>query len=592
MEDARTRWGRVASVLAHLLVIALALGLLARALDIADPAELGGRALLDVLPAEYYGSLALLVVGFVVAVTARRLEVWVLILYTLGLIALLHAPVPVLFEEPRYPWTFKHIAVVDFISVTGETRSSLDIYNNWPGFFAVNAWLSDALDIRPLDYARWAQPAFSVAGFAAVVFALRGFTSHARMVFAAGWVFVAANWVGQEYFAPQAAGFVLGLVIVGLVLRGAADSRRRPRARRGLAWVDRLGLRLTRGEAIGSPSRTELELSQWWALGFGALCWLALVVTHQLTPVFVLARVFTFALVTGRLSLWIPVAMTVVEGLWILQALPWLADNVDFVAPDLASSARPAGVGDNALSGQELVKYAQLAVIGVLSVAAGLGAWLRIRAGRWEPPLYALLLLPALVVTAQRYGGEGPLRAYLFALPFLAFLAVAACSRLGRVRRVRFGLLAALVAAAAPIAVFGLELANRVHPEDLRTAAWVERAVPRDAARVYPADVSVRELTAGYARLEDAPVLRLSREERYRGGRWDERTVAQIDSDLRDLRARVGYVILTPGQSDYLELYGIVPAGSFEALESALPEDENFSLVRVDGDARVFRWSP
>ena len=217
VEVAQARWPRVAGIIGHLLIIAAAIVLFARALDTADTTELGGRGLLDVLPTEFYGALALLVAGFVVAVTARRMEISLLILYTLGLIALLHGTVPVLFDEPRYPWTYKHIAATDFIDATGSVDRSVDIYNNWPGFFAVNAWLSDALDMKPLEYARWAQPAFSVAGFAAVVFALRGFTSNTRMVFAAAWLFIAANWVGQEYFAPQAVGFVLGLVIVGLV---------------------------------------------------------------------------------------------------------------------------------------------------------------------------------------------------------------------------------------------------------------------------------------------------------------------------------------------------------------------------------------
>jgi hypothetical protein len=306
----------------------------------------------------------------------------------------------------------------------------------------------------------------------------------------------------------------------------------------------------------------------------------------------VLVWVFAFYFVTGRLPLWIPLAMAVVQGLWILQALPWLVDNVDFVAPDLASSARPAGVGENALDGQELTKYAQLAVIAVLSTVALVGAWLRVRSGRWEPALYALLLLPVAVVTAQRYGGEGPLRAYLFALPFVAFLAVAACSPSGRLGRLRFALLAALVAAAAPVAVFGLELGNRVPAADIRTAEWVDRVVPGDAARVYPSEVSVRQLTAGYARFEDAPVLRLSRDERYQGRPWDEQTVTRIKSDLRDLRVRLGYVILTPGQRDHLALYGIVPEGSFESLEAALSEDDDFALVHSDGPARVYRWTP
>ena len=581
-------------LLLHLLLFTLAMGLFSWALEAADPAELGGNGLLDVLPPQFYVVLLLLVLGFVLAVTGPRPAVPLLVLYTLGLIALLHGTVPILFEEPRYPWTYKHIAATELIAATGRAHPTVDIYNNWPGFFALNAWFSDALRVEPLEYARWAQPFFAVVGFGAAVFALRGFSADSRTVFAAGWLFVVANWVGQEYFAPQASAFVLALVIVGLVSRGTpADADfRGPRLRRIVAPFDRLGARLTRTERSEPHSPTPPRLPGNAMLALAGVCWVGLVLTHQLSPIFVLAWVAAFALLTGRMPLWIPAVAAVVQVVWILQALPWLVDNVDFLSPDVASSARPKGAGDAGLRGQEVAKYAQLAVMGLLVAVAAAGAWFRIRAGRWEPALYALVLIPALVATVQRYGGEGPLRAYLFALPFLALLVVSACTRHGQLRRLRYGVVALLVAAAAPLAVFGLELAHRVPPEDLRIAAWVERNIPSDAARVYPSEASVRQLTADYARLADAPVLRLSLYERYLGRRWDRATVSLIESDLREFSVRQGYVILTPGQENYFELYGLVPSGSFEGLRDALTEAPGFTLAHRDGAARVFRWTP
>jgi len=164
---------RLLPLFLHLLLFVLAMGLFSWALVAADPGELGESGLLDVLPPQYYVALLLLVLGFVLAVTGPRPVVPLLVLYTLGLIAVLHGTVPILFEEPRYPWTYKHIAATELIGATGSVERSLDIYNNWPGFFAIHAWFSDALGIAPLEYARWAQPAFATAGFAAVVFAVR-----------------------------------------------------------------------------------------------------------------------------------------------------------------------------------------------------------------------------------------------------------------------------------------------------------------------------------------------------------------------------------------------------------------------------------
>jgi hypothetical protein len=40
-----------------------------------------------------------------------------------------------------------------------------------------------------------------------------------RHVWIACWLFLWANWIGQDYLSPQAFTFFEGLVVVGLVLR-------------------------------------------------------------------------------------------------------------------------------------------------------------------------------------------------------------------------------------------------------------------------------------------------------------------------------------------------------------------------------------
>ena len=75
-----------------------------------------------------------------------------------------------LYDEPRYEWVYKHLGVIDLIAQDGAAPRSLDIYANWPAFFALNAWFSRASGVSAIDYAPWAQVFFNVANVAALAY--------------------------------------------------------------------------------------------------------------------------------------------------------------------------------------------------------------------------------------------------------------------------------------------------------------------------------------------------------------------------------------------------------------------------------------
>ena len=60
----------------------------------------------------------------------------------LALIVVIHATTAILYDEPRYAWTYPHLGVINLIAATGQANRDIDIYNNWPSFFAFNAWLT------------------------------------------------------------------------------------------------------------------------------------------------------------------------------------------------------------------------------------------------------------------------------------------------------------------------------------------------------------------------------------------------------------------------------------------------------------------
>ena len=73
-----------------------------------------------------------------------------------------------------------------------------------------------------------------------------------------------------------------------------------------------------------------------------ALCYLAVVVSHQLTPVLLLAGVTGLACSSAG-PLWVPAAMVAVEVWWVALAWPYISRHWSLFDRDGGPSAAPAG---------------------------------------------------------------------------------------------------------------------------------------------------------------------------------------------------------------------------------------------------------
>ena len=588
-------------VVPHLAVVALALAAWAWSLAGADLERMAGTGLLGALPASYFLAFALLLGGFVVAVSRPALEPRLLGVYVLALVLVLHGTTPLLYDEPRYSWVFPHLGVIGFIAETGAVNRDLDIYNNWPGFFAFGGWLTRVTGVPPSAYAEWAQVFFTLAGVAALRFALRGMTGNERLLWTATWLFVLGNWVAQDYLSPQAFTFVLALVVLGLALRLEVRSLV-PRTRPGL-WLagllGRLRAVLPHGRRIHEP-RPPSPLSPRGALVVGGGCYLAVVVSHQLTPVVLIAAVTALALVGRRVPLWVPLCMAVVEAGWLALAWPYLSERYDLFDPDPGSSAAPAGyeLGDG-LPGLGLVAWAGRVELLVLGALALIGVARRIGARRWDLAAAILVMAPLLIVGMQSYGGESRYRIYLFALPWLCFFAAAAClpvagSRLARALRPwRLALASAVLGVCVLFAYFGLELSNRLRTEDVQAAAWFERHAPPGSLLVGLAENFPRRLTAHYPEVYDpshpgAPAL-LDRAG-FRGRRLGRADLPRIEAYVRGFGARHTYLIVTSNQERLARLYGLLPAGSVGRFDRTLRSSRSFRLVHEREGAAIFKY--
>jgi hypothetical protein len=585
----------------HIAVLAVAMAAWGASLGAAEMPRMAGLGLLNAMPPTYFVAFALLLAGFVVAVSRRVISPALLAMYVVALILVIHGTTPLLYDEPRYPWTFTHLGVINFIADGGAVDRHVDIYNNWPGFFALNAWLSRVTGVSPAAYAEWAQVFFNLANVAAVRFALRGVTADERLLWIATFLFLLGNWVGQDYLAPQAFAFVLAIVIVGLTLRSQLRARA-PRTRPGLwlaAAVGRLRALLPHGRLLPEP-RPASPLSPRGALVVGGLCYLAIVVSHQLTPVVLIAGLTALALMTRRVPLWVPVAMAAVEVGWIALAWPYVSAHYAIFDPEPTSSAAPAGyeIGKG-LPGLALVAYGARVELLLFAALALVGVVRRLRARRWDLALAVLVAAPVLIIGLNSYGGEGRYRFYLFALPWLAFFAAVACapSSWARLRNPFRAVPLALVSAALGVCVlfayFGQELSNHVTRADVDAAAWFERHAPRNSLLVGLTPSFPRRLSSRYAHVyvhshPGAPAL--SDYPSYRRRRLGRADVDRVTKTIGAYDAPHTFLILTPSQQRFARLFGLMKAGSARGLTRALRSSRSFQLVYARNGAFVFKY--
>lgn len=539
--------------------------------------------LVSVLPVTYWVALALIVVSTAVLVHAHASE-RLLSAYLAGLILVLHATPTILYGgSVRYSWAWKHVGIVDYITRHGAVDPNIGVlsaYHAWPGFFALNALIVKAAGLSSaLSYAAWAPPVFALLALGPLRLLFGTLAADRRQVWLALTIYYLANWVGQEYFSPQAFGFLLYLVVLALCLGQLPARRQEP-----LPLLRRpFGGSLPARPACTPASRRTL-------LAVVVLLMLAVVSSHQLTP-FMLLSALT-ALVIGRHTgpAWLPAVLAVLTVAWIwLMAMAFLRQNLYWIVDSIghpAANTQTTFVDLNHASrGQQAVDYADRALTGGM-VLLGAAGWLR--AGRTGSPrrvtaLLALSPLPLLVV--NNYSGEMLFRVFLFASPFLALLAAGLVypRPAGRKWTVVLPVLL-VVALTGPfcLAYYGKERMNYFTPDEVVASRWLYGHAPAGSLVVggtanFPWGFRHYEAYR-YRFLEDlAPDQKKA---------LPRTPVAVLDRAIG--RQRPAFVVLTRSQDVSARYSGVLPAGALGALAAALPDAADFHRVYRNADATIY----
>ena len=459
-----------------------------------DARQSGPLGIIEAMPPAYFGVVALLGASFVFHVRRRTLDTAVLSVHVIGLIVLLHGAISWIEGSPRFPVVYTHQGLTEYIQRTGETLPSLDARMNWPGFFTVTAMLDKVAGVDSVyPFLLWAPLVFNFF-YAPLLFSItRTASTDLRVPWVALWSYYSLSWVGQDYFAPQALNFLFFLTFMAIVLRcfrtdRAALPRPIRRIGRGVGVVIGRVLRVSNFQPGGAPILATTTAQRSLFVGALAAIYAASVMSHQLTPVFMLLYVTALVVLRRTVLRGFPLLMAVLFFSFISYgAIGFWSGHIS----DMFGGFGKLGgtVKDNVGSKVQVdtshvyVIYARLFLAASVWGAAIFGLIRRLRAGRVDLAPLVGFVVPFFVLGGQSYGGEAILRVFLFSLPFAAiFLTFALLPtekiKLNLTRSVFLVLVFALLAPTFWLTRYGNEQFEYISKDDYRGALKLAQTAP------------------------------------------------------------------------------------------------------------------
>ena len=499
------------------------------------------------------------VLAFVVAIRTRRFPEAVAATVVIALLQRL--PTSVATDVPLYSWTYKHLGVVDYIQQTGSLAHGVDVYQGWPGLFAVTAWFSDITGVDPLTIAHWFTPAFHLAMVGVAYAAGRAWRLGKYQSIVFSFLIEAVNWVGQDYYSPQATALLMSAGI--LLLMGL--SRRRP---------------------IGTPLILII---------FGAM-----VVTHQLTPYWLIIASLGLVVLRRLQPRWLVVAMIAMAGLYLAFNYD-TAGQFSLLSFDPVQNAQ-SNIPTTGVFGQQVTSV----IVRILSVGlwagAALCAWLQKR--KRQPILAPVVVTGSsfLLLAGQGYGGEAIFRVFLYSLFGCGLLIAPVLTRAiwgGVPARTLASLTLVVAVAASAQGFYGSWFANRMsssqvaeshallatadYPSYLTVAApvWPERSTER----YVPFVVSTipGQQTYDYPMIYSAKLI---------GS--DFSSAADYDKFIETAGERINptYLIITRQMAIYDWYFGILPLDALDNLQKRLRNDPRWTVYKDTDEYVIFKSTP
>lgn len=523
-----------------------------------------------------------LLAGFLVELARRSPRGWLLWLHLVALIVAIHATVPLLYGTPEYAWVYKHIAVTQQLGFYGHLTDSSNIYQLWPALFAAAAAIAALGHVGPLTFATWAPTAFELANALLVLAVFRLLARERRVAWLAALLYVALiSWVGQDYFSPQAFGYLLWLGIVLIVLRWL-------RATPATEHHDRLArLRAPLLVGLQAPTQTTAR-ARALAVVLASVIFFAIVAAHQLTPYVALAGIGALSLLGLVRPRWLWALLAAIAVVYLIPRYGLIARDFGGLFSGGNPLANASGRAGTYHGGAEALTAWIVRGLAACMWLAALAAVVRQRRtlGR-VAILAALAFSPFVMLGIQNYGGEAIYRVYLFSCPWCALLIAEALTSL----RVpwRRGLVIAATSVIALVAglqgLYGPVSLRAFTPAELVASRWVFSHAPRHELIVLPDDDFPAPEGANYESYD----LQFMPSDPQIGRAWlDEGDMVGVERWIVGMGYRQATLVVSRSMGAYVGYFG-APRGYWR-LVHALTINPGWSIVYHNADVTIYHF--
>jgi hypothetical protein len=572
-------------------VLLAAASLLAIAVIRAGGHAVGNYGLLPILGVSFLAAVVLTIGVLILALRFVR-TAWSAAVLALSLLLVELNGTPMLLDTtPLSSWTYKHFGVVDYVFQGGALNDKLDIYQQWPGFFAAAAGLVRLSGRGPLSYSNWSQLFFETLN-AVVIFAIaRRFSKgHRAVPYVAVLLFETANWEGQFYYSPQTTALLLALSFQFFLLPLLEPDRPR-RLFRHQSWLKFFPLGIEGEEQIDAVGMAARIIGLVAVFG-------AITITHQMSP---------YIVFVGIAGLWAlgafrhPLVMLTLAIMLVGYACLHLAaiDHNQFLTGFRFSNATGKQGLQPASAPQELASLlARPISLGMWAATAICVLSYRRHLGVVIVPT-VLAAAPFVFILLTNYDGEAIYRVFLFSSPWCALIIAMRSGDLVRVPMLRWtavgfwAVFAGLGSAQAQD--FGMYPMLLVPPGEIRASAYFLDHAPPKATLVlagsnFPSHLNAKYVLHNATQSQNDPALDQSPQFLRNGLKHTKpRALARA---VTEIAMGKGYLVIAPSMYPYNEYYGVYTPGTLSGLAPRLEKSRYWHLWYERDGVVIFQAVP
>jgi hypothetical protein len=567
-----TAYSRVSLILLPTSAVLWIIGILTT-----NTARLGPYGLITALSPAFILGLALLVISTGIEFAQPRLSEIRLGLHAAVLVVMLYGTAALVYPEGRYTWLYKTVGVVQYVNEHESLDKSIDIYQNWPGFFALAGWFDKVAGVSsPLDYAKWTQVVFELAAIPLLYTIYRALSLRPWHCWFAIMLYTASNWIGQDYFSPQGLSTLLSLGIMATVAR----------------WM--FVVTPEKGRPTGSASiRVRRSLPFIVTI---LLLFFVVTATHELTPYILTIQIAALAVCGLARPRIVAFAVGAVTIAYLIPNFTYVNSHFGLIASigNFFSNVRPPSSSGYPVlplpKSTRILNYCADALCMGIWTLAVVGAWRHRKARRIVLALLLLIFSPALVLLGGAYGNEGVLRVYLFSLPWAAALASCAMAPVrtenSKTSRSPFRVIVPLAVAVALFfpSFYGYDESNIMTSDEVSTLLNFQETAEPGVILAALENLPISD-TAQYNEFPIGAIYGIDGMVSTNLGS-DNIATYLARSVKADLGNRIAYIVVTPSMTAYNQIYDVTFPSSIPNLLSSLAKSPYWQLV-VNHDGTV-----